>query len=74
MVIPGTAVHAFLGHIDWSIFFWLTLGVVPGAAVGSRWTIRAQERTLRLVVGTFLLVMAIVYGAVEIRDLLAVAF
>ena len=70
MVIPGTIVHAILGHIDWSIFAWLTIGVIPGAALGSRWTIRAKERTLRLVVGTFLLAVAIAYGALEIHDLI----
>jgi hypothetical protein len=69
LVIPGTLVHALLGHIDWAIFLWLTLGVVPGAAVGSRWTIRARERTLRMVVATFLLLVASAYGALEIHDL-----
>jgi uncharacterized membrane protein YfcA len=66
MVIPGTIVHAVLGHIDWAIFLWLTIGTVPGAAVGSRWTVRAQEHTLRLAVGVLLGVVAIAYGALEI--------
>jgi uncharacterized membrane protein YfcA len=70
MVIPGTIVHAILGHIDWAIFLWLTLGVVPGAALGSRWTIRARERTLRLTVASFLMVVALAYGAFEIHDLI----
>lgn len=72
MVIPGTVVHALLGHIDWTIFLWLTLGVIPGAGVGSRWTIRARERTLRAVVGTFLLLVGAAYGAFVIHDLVAV--
>jgi uncharacterized membrane protein YfcA len=70
MVVPGTIVHAALGHIDWGIFVWLTIGVIPGAALGSRWTIRAKERTLRLVVGIFLLAVAFAYGALEIHDLI----
>jgi uncharacterized protein len=72
IVVPGTAVHALLGHIDWAIFAWLSLGVIPGAAIGSRWTIRARERTLRVVVATFLLLVAVAYGAFEVHDLLAV--
>lgn len=72
LVIPGTVVHALLGHIDWAIFLWLTLGVIPGAAVGSRWTMRARERTLRAVVATFLLLVAAAYGGLEAHDLLAV--
>lgn len=73
IVVPGTVVHALLGHIDWAIFLWLTLGVIPGAAVGSRWTIRARERTLRVVIAGFLLLVAAAYGALEVHDLLAVA-
>ncbi len=69
LVVPGTIVHALLGHIDWAIFGWLTIGVIPGAALGSRWTIRARERTLRLVVGSFLGVVAAAYGALEIHHL-----
>jgi uncharacterized membrane protein YfcA len=62
-------VHAWLGHIDWSIFVWLTIGVIPGAALGSAWTIRARERTLRVTVATFLLLVAAAYAALEIHDL-----
>jgi uncharacterized protein len=69
MVIPGTIVHALLGHINWAIFLWLTIGVIPGAALGSRWTIRTQERTLRTVVAVFLSIVAVLYGAREIHDL-----
>jgi len=71
MVIPGTIVHTLLHHIDWAIFLWLTIGVIPGAAIGSRWTIRTTERTLRIVVGVFLGAVAVLYGALEIHDLIA---
>jgi len=71
MVVPGTLVHALLGHIDWTISLWLSLGVIPGAIIGSRWTLRTRERTLRLVVATFLTLIAVAYGAKEIHDLLA---
>jgi uncharacterized membrane protein YfcA len=73
MVIPGAIVHAVLGHIDWAIFLWLSIGVAPGAVLGSRWTIRARERTLRIVVAGFLLAVAIAYGALEIHDLIVAA-
>ena len=70
LVIPGTIVHALLGNIDWAIFLVLTLGVVPGARIGARLAIEARERTLRVAVGTFLLVVAAVYGARELSFLL----
>ena len=73
MVVPGTIVHTLLGHIDWAIALLLTLGVVPGAALGSRWTIRARERTLRAAVGIFLLAVALSYGGFELHQLLAVS-
>jgi len=66
LVIPGTIVHAALGHIDWAIFAALTLGAVPGARIGARLALGARERTLRLLVGSFLLVVAVVYGAGEV--------
>ena len=37
LVIPGTVVHAALGHIDWAIFAALSVGAVPGARIGARW-------------------------------------
>jgi hypothetical protein len=71
MVIPGTIVHAALGHIDWMIFLWLSVGVIPGALIGSRWTVRASERLLRTVVGGFLLIVAVAYAGLEIAKLLS---
>ena len=66
MVIPGTIVHAALGHIDWLIVVALAIGSVPGAAIGSRWTIRSDERTLRIAVGILLGAVAVSYAALEI--------
>ena len=66
LVIPGTIVHAALGHIDWAIFAALTVGAVPGARIGARLALGTRERTLRLLVGSFLLVVAIAYGAGEV--------
>jgi uncharacterized membrane protein YfcA len=66
LVIPGTIVHAALGHIDWAIFAALTVGAVPGARIGARLALGTRERTLRLLVGSFLLVVALAYGAGEV--------
>lgn len=69
LVVPGTIVHAILGNIDWAIFAALTLGVIPGARLGARIALGVRERTLRLAVGTFLLVVAAAYGASELISL-----
>jgi len=70
LVIPGTIVHAALGHIDWAIFLAVTVGAVPGAMIGARLALGARERTLRLAVGTFLLIIATAYGLSEALTLL----
>lgn len=70
LVVPGTLVHWALGHIDWAIFAVLTLGVVPGARLGARLALGAQDRQLRLAVGTFLLVVAGAYGIAQLSELL----
>lgn len=62
IVVPGAAVHAALGHIDWGIALVLALGSVAGARVGARIALGARERTLRLLVGGFLGLVAVVYG------------
>ncbi len=70
IAVPGTLVHAALGHIDWRIFLVLTIGVVPGARIGARFALGARERTLRTMVGVFLLLVAVVYGVGEVLRLL----
>ena len=62
IVVPGAAVHAALGHIDWGIALVLALGSVAGARVGARIALGARERTLRLLVGGFLGLVAVAYG------------
>ena len=69
IAIPGTIVHALLGHIDWGIAFVLMLGVIPGARIGASIALGTRERTLRLMVGSFLLVVAVAYGVTEIARL-----
>jgi uncharacterized protein len=69
IAIPGTIVHAALGHIDWEIAFVLVLGVIPGARIGAGIALGTRERTLRLLVGSFLFLVAAVYGVAEVAKL-----
>ena len=59
--IPGTLTHWYLGHIDWTFAIALAVGVIPGAQVGARFTIAADDRTLRYTVGTALGIIAVIY-------------
>jgi uncharacterized membrane protein YfcA len=69
IAVPGTIVHAALGHIDPQIALVLVLGVIPGARIGASIALGTRERTLRLLVGSFLLVVAVAYGAAEVARL-----
>jgi uncharacterized protein len=68
--VPGTVTHIVLDHIDWRAVAALVIGVVPGARLGAALTIRAGDRRLRLAVGTFLGLTAVLYAGGEIRALL----
>ena len=68
--VPATITHALLGDIDWRLAVLLTIGVIPGAQVGASLTIRTAERRLRLAVGVFLGLVALVYFITETRALL----
>jgi uncharacterized membrane protein YfcA len=69
LAIPGTIVHWILGHIDWAIFLSLSIGVIPGARLGAKIALGVRERTLRLLVGVFLVAVAILYGIREVIEL-----
>lgn len=67
--IPGTITHAYLGDIDWTYALALAAGVIPGAHIGARFTIAADERSLRSFVAATLGVIALVYAIGEILAL-----
>ncbi len=71
LVIPGTIVHAALDHLDWTAAFLLAIGALPGARLGAKIALGADERTLRLMVGSFLAFVAVAYGTQQAIELLS---
>jgi uncharacterized protein len=69
LVIPGTIVHAALGNIDWGLALFLTIGAVPGARIGATIALGTQERTLRRVVGSGMLAIAVLYATQQLLAL-----
>ena len=65
LAVPGMITHAALGHIDWLYALPLCVTVIPGARLGAHLTIRSSDQTLRVLVGTVLGVIAIVYAVGE---------
>jgi uncharacterized membrane protein YfcA len=70
LAIPSTITHAVAGHIDWHVAIALAISVIPGAAIGSRLALRAQDRTLRRWVAIAFGIVAIIYAVLETRGLL----
>jgi len=64
--VPAMVTHAVNGNIDWALAVPLLVGVLPGARVGSRFTVAASERTVRLVFGVVIGVLAVAYGVTEL--------
>jgi uncharacterized membrane protein YfcA len=48
----------------------LTAGTVPGARLGSRIAIGTAERRMRLLLGAFFCIVAVVYGGRELIGIL----
>lgn len=69
--IPALITHTWLGHVDWTIALALTVGVIPGARLGSRLSMAASDQALRLLFGLFLVVLALISGLSELGGLLS---
>ena len=67
--IPNVVAQSFVGNIDWRVALLLAIGVVPGALVGARLTIRAREKTMRYVIPIVVLGVAIAYAFIELSAL-----
>lgn len=46
LALPGTIVHAYLGHISWTVTAFLALGSVPFSYLGARFAIRTGSKSL----------------------------
>lgn len=69
MSASSLVTHIALGHIDWNFALPLAVGVVPGARVGARFTIAADERRASRVAGAALTMVAAVYLTFELVGL-----
>jgi uncharacterized membrane protein YfcA len=58
LAVPGTIVHAWLGHIDWSLTLAFGLASVPAAAAGARLALRTHSHSLVLAYGAGLATLA----------------
>lgn len=68
LAVPGSIAHYALGHVDLALAAGLVLGVVPGAAAGSRLTVLAKEATVRYAFAAMLVCVALWLAAGELMS------
>jgi uncharacterized membrane protein YfcA len=59
LAVPGTIIHAYLGHISWTVTGLVALGSVPCSFIGARIAIRSRSSRLARMYGFFLTVLGI---------------
>lgn len=69
LAIPSMITHSIEGTIDWAFAIPLCVGVIPGSSLGSRWTVGASDRHLRLFIGIGLGVIGLGYLIAELFTL-----
>ncbi|HTR81513.1 MAG TPA: sulfite exporter TauE/SafE family protein [Bacteroidota bacterium] len=57
LALPGTIVHAYLGHIDWTVTLFLALGSVPLSYLGAKLAIRSKANKLERWYGVALTIL-----------------
>jgi uncharacterized membrane protein YfcA len=57
--VPGTIVHAFLGHIDWSVTLVFAAASIPLSSLGARTALRMHTNVLERLYGAGLLVLGV---------------
>ncbi|MEO9224216.1 MAG: sulfite exporter TauE/SafE family protein [Acidimicrobiales bacterium] len=61
LAVPGTVVHAALGHIDWAIVGVFAVASVPLSSLGARVALRTNAGRLERVYGAVLAVLGITF-------------
>ena len=67
VALPGTVVHAFHKHVLPNVVLLMLLGSLPGAWLGSYFSLKAKDRVLRMIFGALLLVLAVVFAHRELN-------
>lgn len=61
LAVPGTVVHAGLGHISWAVAGLIALGSVPFSYLGARVAIRSKSSTLERVYGIVITTLGAIF-------------
>ncbi len=61
LAIPGTIVHASLGHIDWAVAAVFGLASIPLSGLGARTALRMNAHSLERIYGIGLIVLGVAF-------------
>jgi uncharacterized membrane protein YfcA len=61
LAVPGTVVHAGLGHVNWTVALAFGAASVPLSGLGARAALRMESRRLERIYGAGLLVLGVVF-------------
>ena len=61
LALPGTVVHAYLGHISWTVAGLVALGSAPFSYFGARIAIRTRASRLERIYGIVLTALGIFF-------------
>jgi hypothetical protein len=67
LVLPASLLHLLFGHVDLFIALYLTLGVIPGAYLGSKVAISLPPHWLAFFFGCLLLLTSLYFGYTEVK-------
>ncbi|KAA9039425.1 sulfite exporter TauE/SafE family protein [Ginsengibacter hankyongi] len=62
LAVPGTIVHWYLGHINWTIVLWLSISSIPFSYIGARVALQMKNDILEKIFG----VMLVAFGAFDL--------
>ena len=61
LAVPGTIVHAALGHIDWAVTAVFAVSLIPMSRLGARTALRLRPERLERVYGAALLTLGVTF-------------
>lgn len=67
MAIPGSIIHNHLGHIDWTISFFMSIGVIPMAYVGAKLDMRTKSKTVTVLYGIIMVIFSVYFFLQQLR-------
>lgn len=67
VAVPGSIIHALLGHVSGWLLLSMILGTLPGGFIGATITIKSKERVLYILFGLLVGALGVIFVVNEIK-------